>query len=71
MKLKQMQKRQGEIEQAVARLESEISEIELSLANYRSAEETIRLTEELAARRGSLDALMAEWEQVAQSIEAN
>jgi ATP-binding cassette subfamily F protein 3 len=70
IKLRQMQQRQGEIEQEVARLESEITQIELSLANYRSAEETVRQTELLGARRDELQSLMREWEEVAQCIEA-
>jgi ATP-binding cassette subfamily F protein 3 len=70
IKLRQMQQRQEEIERDVARLESEITQLEISLASYRSAEETVRQTELLAALRDELRSLMSEWEEVAQCIEA-
>jgi hypothetical protein len=41
------------------------------LGNFVSAEESRRVTDLLTVRRGDLEALMAEWEDVAQSIEAN
>jgi ATP-binding cassette subfamily F protein 3 len=70
MKMRQMQRRQGEIEQEIGRLEAEIAGIEWSLASFKSVEETVRLTELLTARRETLQALLNEWEEVAQSIEA-
>ena len=66
-----MKERQGAIEDEVTRLEVEIADYEQALADFRSAEESIRLSELLAARRADLDALLAEWEEVAQVIEAN
>jgi ATP-binding cassette, subfamily F, member 3 len=71
IKLRQMQERQGEIEEEVTRLEAEIAYIESSLSNFRSVDETLRLTDLLASRRSELEALMTEWEDVAQTIEAN
>jgi ATP-binding cassette subfamily F protein 3 len=70
IKLRQMQRRQEEIEGTVARLESEITQMEGELATFKSAEETIRLSTALEARRRELKAVMAEWEEVAQAIEA-
>jgi hypothetical protein len=49
----------------------EIADYEQALANFKSAEETVRITELLQARRADLESLLAEWEQVAQAIEAN
>ena len=71
LKLKQMRQRRHAIEDEVTRLEVEIADYEQALSNYKSAEETLRVTELLDARRADLQNLMAEWEQVAQAIEAN
>jgi ATP-binding cassette subfamily F protein 3 len=71
LKLKHMRQRRHAIEDEVTRLEVEIADYEQALSNYKSAEETQRVTELLDARRADLQNLMAEWEQVAQAIEAN
>jgi ATP-binding cassette subfamily F protein 3 len=71
IKLRQMKQRRQAIEDEVTRLEVEIADYESALANFRSAEESIRLSELLDARRSDLNALMSEWEQVAELIEAN
>jgi ATP-binding cassette, subfamily F, member 3 len=71
IKLRQMKQRRHAIEDEVTRLEVEIADYERALANFESAEETLRVTELLNARRADLEALLAEWEQVAQAIEAN
>ena len=61
----------GQLKARVTRLEVEIADYEAALSNFKSAEETIRVSELLTARRADLDALMSEWEQVAELIEAN
>jgi exonuclease VII small subunit len=66
-----MKERRKEIEEDVTRLETEISDYEAALSNYVSAEETRRVNDLLEARRQDLEGLMAEWEDVAQSIEGN
>jgi len=71
IKLRRMKERQGEIEEEVTKLEVEIADYEAALGNYVSAEETKRLSELLGARRGDLESLLGEWEEVAQLIEAN
>ncbi len=71
IKLRQMKDRRSEIEADVARLEAEIAEAEAALGNFISVEETARLTELVAARQTGLAALLEEWEQLAQTIEAN
>ncbi|HXA53041.1 MAG TPA: ABC-F family ATP-binding cassette domain-containing protein [Candidatus Acidoferrum sp.] len=71
IKLRQMKERRRAIEDEVTRLEVEIADYEGALANFSSATETQRLSELLGARRSDLEALLAEWEQVASIIEAN
>jgi ATP-binding cassette subfamily F protein 3 len=70
LKLKRMQERRAAIEEQVTRIEAEIADYEASLANFVSMEETRRTSELLETRRSDLTALLAEWENVAQSIEA-
>jgi hypothetical protein len=65
-----MQERRKAIEEEVARLEAEISGYEASLSNFVSLEETNRTTDLLEARRSNLAALLVEWEEVAQLLEA-
>jgi ATP-binding cassette subfamily F protein 3 len=71
IKLRQMKERRHAIEDEVTRLEVEIADYEAALANYVSVEETKRVNELLEVRRSDLEALMNEWEDVAQLIEAN
>jgi len=71
IKLRQMKERRRAIEDEVTRLEVEIADYEAALANFKSADETIRLSELLTARRSDLNSLISEWEQVAELIEAN
>src|ERR1019366_3932766 len=71
IKLQQMKDRRREIETDVARLEAGIAEAEGALGNFVSVEEAVRLTELVAARQSGLGTLLEEWEQLAQTIEAN
>ena len=66
-----MRERRKAIEDEVAKLEVEIADYEAALGSFVSMEETRRVTELLNARRADLEALLGEWEEVAQSIEAN
>ena len=70
LKLKQMQERRQELEQQVANLETEISGYETELANFVSQEETVRVSNLLDQRRSVLSKLLAEWEQVSQTVES-
>jgi hypothetical protein len=65
-----MQERRQELEHQVADLETEIAGYETELANYVSAEETMRVSNLLESRRSELSKLLAEWEQVSQSVES-
>jgi ATP-binding cassette subfamily F protein 3 len=71
IKLRQLKQRRREIEDEVTRLEVEIADYESALVNFTSADETVRISDLLTARRTDLLNLMAEWEDVAQTIEAN
>jgi len=71
IKLRQMRERRKAIEDEVTKLEVEIADYEAALGSFVSTEETRRVTGLLNARRADLEALLGEWEEVAQSIEAN
>jgi ATP-binding cassette, subfamily F, member 3 len=71
IKLRQMQDRQGAIEEEVSKLETEIADYERELSNFVSVEETTRVNELLEARRSDLENLMEEWEEIGQAIETN
>ena len=66
-----MKERRSSIEEEVTKVEAEIADYELALSNFVNVEETTRLTALLGARRADLEALVNEWEEVAQIIEAN
>jgi ATP-binding cassette subfamily F protein 3 len=71
IKLRQLKERRRAIEDEVTRLEVEIADYESSLAHFVSADETVRVNDLLVARRTDLLNLMTEWEEVAETIEAN
>jgi ATP-binding cassette subfamily F protein 3 len=71
LKMQQMKDRQGKIEATTAKLEAEIAEYEAALGNFVSVEETKRVTGLLDTRKSELGKLLAEWEEVAEAIEAN
>ena len=47
------------------------ADYESELVNFTSVEETQRVNGLMEARRADLEALLAEWEEVANTIEAN
>jgi len=69
IKLKQMQERHHQVEEDIARLEDGIAECERELQSFVSAAETARWTELLARHRSELQPLMAEWEELSQTLE--
>src|SRR5277367_690174 len=66
MKLKKLQERARELETQIAALEAEIASDEESLANFVSADETMRLSTQVEKRRVALSALLSEWEEISQ-----
>jgi ATP-binding cassette subfamily F protein 3 len=71
IKLRQMKERQRSIEDEVTRLEVEIADFESALSHFQTAEHSIEIAELLESRRKDMTSLMAEWEEVSASIEAN
>ena len=69
MKLKKLQERLRTVELEVASLESEIAQHDAALADFKSVEETVRVSEIVAERRKQLEARVAEWERVSGELE--
>jgi ATP-binding cassette subfamily F protein 3 len=69
IKRKQLEERCQQVEQAIAQLESGITECERELQSFVSAEETAHWTGLLAQRRADLGPLLAEWEELSQVLE--
>jgi ATP-binding cassette, subfamily F, member 3 len=69
IKRKQMEERCQELEERVARAEAAIAHCETALQCFVSTEETLRVTQELSDHRAELQALMAEWEEVAHTLQ--
>jgi ATP-binding cassette subfamily F protein 3 len=69
IKLKQLEDRVAHIEQEIPRLESLIAAAEEHLGHYTSAEESQRTASELDQLRDQRTTLLAEWEELATSLE--
>ena len=70
IKRKQMEERVKELEAEISRAETSIAECEAALQTFVSAEETARQTQELKRARSQLQSFLAEWEDLAQALEA-
>jgi len=62
--ISQMQERRGGLEEEITRCETELTRYELELANFKSAEESIRLARLIDECRARLGEMMKEWEQI-------
>ena len=71
LKLQKMQDRCRTVEDEISAAETEIAFLEAELVNFKSADETIRITTRLDDRRRTLEALMQEWETLSSEIEAS
>ncbi|HEY7338820.1 MAG TPA: ABC-F family ATP-binding cassette domain-containing protein [Bryobacteraceae bacterium] len=69
MKINKLRGQLKEVEQEVAALESEIAQHEAALSDFKSVDETMRLTTLVDERRKDLDARVAEWERLSAQIE--
>jgi ATP-binding cassette subfamily F protein 3 len=69
IKRKQMEERIHQVEENIARVEAAIAQHETALLTFVSAEETQTHTKELEDRRSELISLMAEWEELSQTLE--
>jgi len=70
IKRKQMQDRLHEVEEEITRVEAAIALYETQLQTFVSTEETQRRTRELGARKGDLEGLMQEWEELSEALQA-
>jgi ATP-binding cassette subfamily F protein 3 len=70
IKRKQMEDRVKELEQEIAHAETAIADCESALQTFVSAEETTRLTKQLEGHRAELQGCLAEWEGLAQALQA-
>jgi ATP-binding cassette subfamily F protein 3 len=71
MKLQKLRDQLKEVEQQVSRLESEIAQHEAALADFKSVEETMRLTDLVAKGRAELETRVAKWEELSADLEAS
>jgi ATP-binding cassette subfamily F protein 3 len=62
--IRKMQKRREELEEEIARCEAEIAAYQLELANFKSAQESIRVAALIDERRTHLKEIMSDWEQI-------
>jgi ATP-binding cassette subfamily F protein 3 len=69
MKLQKLRTRLREVESEVASLELEIAQHDAALADFKSMEESVRISEVVAERRKQLEARVAEWESVSAELE--
>jgi ATP-binding cassette subfamily F protein 3 len=67
--VRKMERRRKELEEGIARCETEIAACEADLANFKSAEESIRLAKLLDERRAELKKMMKDWEQASLDLE--
>jgi len=70
IKRKQMEDRFAELEQNISELESVIAQCEGALQTFVSAEETQRLTQDLANHRAKMQEQLEEWEELGQTLQA-
>jgi ATP-binding cassette subfamily F protein 3 len=69
MKAQKMRERLSEVELEVASLESAIQQVEAALGDFKSAEETARLSKQLDVHRGELEQRVAEWEELTAELD--
>ncbi|MBM3796042.1 MAG: ABC-F family ATP-binding cassette domain-containing protein [Acidobacteria bacterium] len=69
IKIQKMRDRLKAVEAEMAALETVISDHSRELANFVSVEDTTRRTAEIDKSRATIDKLMAEWEELSQSLD--
>jgi len=67
--LRKLEDRRNKLEEEIARCEAEIAACEMETADFKSAEESIRLATLMEQGRARLGELLKEWEQIAVSLE--
>jgi ATP-binding cassette subfamily F protein 3 len=71
MKARKMRERVKELEEEIASLESQIQQHEASLGDYKSADETVRVSGLLDHCRSGLEKRVTEWEELTSELEAS
>jgi len=71
MKAQKMRDRVKELEGTIASLESEIRQHEGALVDFKSADETVRVSALLDQRRKDLEERVSEWEELTSELEAS
>ena len=71
MVIRKMEERRGELEAKIAECEREITAYELELANFKSAEESIRVAALLDQCRTRLAKMTRDWEELAGALEGS
>ena len=71
MKQNKLRSDLAKAESDIASLESEITQLESALADYKSPEESMRLSDLLTQRRAALETRVTQWEKISEEIEAN
>jgi ATP-binding cassette subfamily F protein 3 len=67
--IRKMEKDRDELEEQISRCEAEITNLELELGHFKSAEESIRLAALIAERREHLKEITQRWEQLVVILE--
>jgi ATP-binding cassette subfamily F protein 3 len=71
LKRKQMEDRVKQLEGEIGRAEDEIAQLETALQSFVSAEETQRQSQELESHKANHSALLQEWEEVSETLQAS
>jgi ATP-binding cassette, subfamily F, member 3 len=71
IKRKQIEERVQELEAEIGKTESAIAELEVAQQNFVSAEESQRQSQELDQRKATHAAMVAEWEEKSESLQAS
>ena len=67
--IRKMEKERDELEERISRGEAEIASLELELGQFKSAEESIRVSALIEERRGLLKKMTERWEQVVDRLD--
>lgn len=70
MKIQKLKDRCAAIEGEIEKSEVEVVQLQAELGNFKSTEETVRISQLAETRRSGLSALLAEWEKLSQELEA-
>ncbi|MEO8096276.1 MAG: ABC-F family ATP-binding cassette domain-containing protein [Acidobacteriota bacterium] len=70
MKVQKLREQLAKAETVIASLESEIAQHDAALADFKSVEETVRLTDLVTTRRKQLETRVSEWEKISEELDS-